>query len=174
MMMNSRIIFLVFAVAALLLATDVKSQTTPAHAFVISLGVDTGIPVPKSRTESFLTLGGDIRLQYGLTDRFALTFTTGGYHFFPIKTPGIYGYGEGPIKLGIKKFFTENIYFGAEAGVAYEATKEGLVTPPKLLLAPALGYANKHWDLSVRYESYSGQNYNFGQVALRLGYGFKL
>jgi hypothetical protein len=164
---------------ALFLATDVKSQTTPAHAFVLSLAVDAGIPTGNASTYSGYTLGGDIRLQYGVTDNFAVTFTTGGYHFFPKKIPGsnsrYSSYGVGPIKAGIKEFFTKNIYFGAEAGVGVEVTEQGFNGgQKKLLLSPALGYANKRWDIAIRYESYSGQNNNYGQVALRFGYGFRL
>jgi len=79
-------------------------------------------------------LGGDIRLQYGLSNNLAVTLTSGGYHFFPKKTGS---YGVGPIKVGIKEFFTHNLYVAAEAGVGVEVTEQGFNGgETKLLLSP--------------------------------------
>jgi hypothetical protein len=164
----------VIMAAPLFCATGAKSQTTPAHAFVLSLGVDAGLPTGTASHLTAFTLGGDIRLQYGVNKNLAATFTTGGYHFFP-KNAEDGSYGIGPIKVGVKWFFTPNLYLGAEAGVGVEVLERGYSGGhEKLLLSPAFGYANKHWDLGVRYESYSGQHNEYGQVALRLAYGFRL
>jgi hypothetical protein len=175
----SKLVAIALTTLALFFSAYVKAQTTAAHAFVLSLGIEPGLPTGSARIGTTFTLGGDIRLQYGLSDRFAVAFTTGGYHFFPKRMPGTEGrygsYGVGPIKAGIKEFFAPNLYFGAEAGVGYEVTEKGFGNGQhKLILSPALGYANKHWDVGVYYESYSGQQNNYGQVALRIGYGFQL
>jgi hypothetical protein len=76
-----------------------------------------------------------------------------------------------PLKAGFKAFFADNLYFSAEAGAGFETngTKNA-----KLLLAPGLGWANQKWDVGVRYEDFSGQNYSYGLVGLRLAYGFEL
>jgi hypothetical protein len=170
----------VLAAVAQFFAIQAQCQTTPAHGFVLAGALDVGVPTGSARTTTNFTLGGDLRLQYGLTNNFAFTVTTGGYHFFPTRIPGTdsrhLGYGVGPIKGGIKIFFLPHLYFGAEAGEAVEVTKQGIAKgQTRLLLAPSLGIANKHWDVSVRYENYSGvPNFNNGQVALRVGYGIRL
>jgi hypothetical protein len=88
-----------------------------------------------------------------------------------------------PIKAGIKYFVSSNIYLAGEAGVGietkafnYQGEPDDLAsqTHTKLLLSPGVGYANKHWDVGVRYENYSGSSANYGTVALRLAYGFGL
>jgi len=75
------------------------------------------------------------------------------------------------VKVGAKFFFNSPIYFGAEAGAGFETN---YAKNTKLLLSPGLGWANKNWDVGVRYESLSGQSDNYGTVALRLAYGFSL
>ena len=177
-MKTTKIIAVALILAATLSAKDVLSQTTPAKTLVLCLAIQTGLPTGTATIGTTFTLGGDIRLQYGLTDKLALTFTTGGYHFFPKLIPGTntrYGsYGVGPIKAGVRYFFTPNYYFGAEAGVGVEVTEEGFDGQTKLLLSPGVGYANERWDFGLRYEDYSGQNNNYGQVALRVAYGFRV
>jgi len=86
-----------------------------------------------------------------------------------------------PLKAGIKAFFTNNVYFGAEVGAGFETSVGGLYSgessdgykkDTKLIVSPALGWANNNWDVGVRYENFSGQSNNYGLVALRLAYGF--
>ncbi len=107
-----------------------------------------------------------------------MSFITGGYHFFPkqnIAPLTRESYGIGPIKAGVKYFLSTNMYLSGETGAAYEVTEHGFSgAPPKLILAPGVGYAKEHWDVGLRYESYSGQNYNYGWFAVRVAYGFKL
>jgi hypothetical protein len=166
-----------FIVAAPFFTTYVKGQTTPANALRLSIGLDAGIPTGNLTIGSDFVLGGTARLQYGLSNNFAVTLTSGADHFFSKVNPatGKYfdSFGVIPIKAGIKEFFTPNLYFGAEAGVGIEETDSG-TGEKKLLLSPALGWGNQHWDVGVRYDNYSGQNDNYGFVALRIAYGFRL
>ena len=85
--------------------------------------------------------------------------------------PGANDIGIVPLKAGIKAFFSQNGYFGAEAGAGFETNSGG---DTKLILSPTLGWANQTWDVGVRYENFSGQNNNYGLVGLRVAYGFKL
>ncbi|AYL96498.1 hypothetical protein [Mucilaginibacter celer] len=178
MKLLSKLTAAVLVMGALFFANTAKAQTTPANAFRLGLGIETGVPTGLARLGSTFTLGGTARLQYGISNDFAATFTVGGYHFFPKKIPGSdkrYGsYGEIPIKFGFKEFFVPNVYFGGEAGIAYEKLEEGW-GPHRLDLSPGLGYANKTWDVSIRYENFSGADQpRFGMVGLRLAYGFGL
>lgn len=178
MKLLSKLTAAALVIGALFFTNTVKAQTTPANAFRLGLGIETGLPTGVAKLGSTFTLGGTARLQYGISDSFALTYTMGGYHFFPKKNPVTgkrYGsYGEIPIKFGFKEFFVPSIYVAGEAGIAYEKLEQGW-GPHRLDLSPGLGWANKTWDVSLRYENFSGANQDhFGMVGLRLAYGFAL
>jgi hypothetical protein len=161
----------------LFFTTHVNAQTTPANAFRLGIGLETGIPTGNARIGSDFILGGTARLQYGVSSNFAITLTSGAYHFFPVNIPGTNtkydSFGEIPIKAGFKEFFVPNLYFGAEAGVAIEALDSG-TGPKRFILSPAVGYANNHWDVGVHYDNFSVKQGSFGLVGLRIAYGFGL
>lgn len=173
----TKLLAVAFTATTLFLTSNVKAQTTPVNALRLGIGVEGGIPTGSINNFSNFELGGTARLQYGLSNNLALTLTSGYYNFFAksitingvTSTPS--GQGLVPVKLGIKAFFAQNLYFGAEAGAGFETN---YAKNTKLLLSPGLGYANKSWDVGVRYESLSGQNDNYGTVALRVAYGFGL
>jgi hypothetical protein len=157
---------------------QVKAQTTPANAWRFGVGIEVADPTGTARIGSHFSLGGTARIQYGISDALALTFTSGAYHFFPTTNPATgsdyNSYGVIPIKAGIKAFFAPDLYVGAEGGVGIEATDDGY-GPTRLLLSPALGYANEHWDFGVHYDHFSGATgAKYGLLGLRLAYGFKL
>ena len=168
--------------AAIFLGSTVKAQTVPKDALRFGIGVEGLLPTGNLHDISNVGIGGTARLQYGIADNLALTLTSGYYNFFgkkigntDIKYPS---FGMVPVKAGIKAFFTNNLYFGAEAGAGFEtkdfyADAEGKKNT-KLILAPGIGYASKSWDVGVRYENYSGQDNNYGTVGLRIAYGFGL
>lgn len=159
---------------ALFIGTNVKAQTTPASALRFGIGLEAGIPTGNIKDYSKFELGGTARLQYGLANNLALTLTSGYYNLFATsdyKDIGGKSIGIVPVKIGIKAFFADNLYFSAEGGAGFE-TKYDKNT--KLLLSPGLGYASKSWDVGVRYENLSGQSDNYGLVGLRIAYGFGL
>lgn len=115
-------------------------------------------------------LGGDARLQYDLNKRYSVTLTTGFTHLFP-ETDYDNGLSYIPAKLGFKAFIWEDsFYVLGEVGAAFAVTKD--VDETAFVWAPGIGYANKNFDLSLRYESM--EDFNTNQIALRLAYGFKL
>jgi len=168
---------------AILFGTNAKAQTTTtsknadSSPWRLGFGIEGGIPTGDAKDGSNFELGGSARLQYGLSDAFDLTLTSGYNNFFAksvtIDNVSVKGQDLGivPVKLGIKAFFAQNIYFGAEAGAGFETVTDGNT---KLILSPALGWANQHWDVGVNYTNYSGQGNNYGSVGLRLAYGFGL
>jgi hypothetical protein len=164
-------------IAALFFTTQTKAQTTPANAFRFGIGIDAADPTGNARIGTTFILGGTARVQYGVSNNFAITLTSGAYHFFPKINPATnvrYGsYGVIPIKAGIKVFFAQNVYFGAEGGAGIEVTSAGS-GPTRLILSPAIGYANEHWDFGARYENFSGGQRSYGLVGLRIAYGFAL
>jgi hypothetical protein len=167
---------------ALLIGTNVNAQTTPASKLRFGVGLEAGAPtgaIHSSLGGSNFELGGTARLQYGVGDKLALTLTSGYYNFFgknyvnPITNATVNGssFGIVPVKAGLKAFFSDNVYFSAEAGAGFEMKG---AKNTKLILAPGLGWANQKWDVGVRYEDFSGQSNSYGIVGLRLAYGFEL
>jgi hypothetical protein len=165
---------------ALFIGTNVNAQTTPKSKLRFGLGLEAGAPT--GDVNSNFELGGTARLQYGVGDRFALMLTSGYYNFFgknyTTTLPGgatatVDGSSLGviPVKAGLKAFFSDNLYFSAEAGAGFEMNG---AKNTKLILSPGLGYANQKWDVGVRYEDFSGQSNSYGIVGLRVAYGFEL
>jgi hypothetical protein len=179
---SSKLIAAAFTFAVLFFASNVKAQTTTAPSqWRLGVGLEAGIPTGAANNFSNFELGGTARLQYDASAHFAWTLTSGYYNMFgkdvSVPTPSgtitakAADLGIVPVKLGIKTFFASNLYFGAEAGAGFETNTGGST---KLILAPTLGFANKTWDVGVRYENFSGQSNNFGLVGLRLAYAFAL
>jgi hypothetical protein len=167
---------------AILFGTSANAQTTTTKSadsspWRLGFGIEGGIPTGDAHDGSKFELGGSARLQYGLSDAFDLTLTSGYTNFFAksftVDGQSVKGDDLGivPVKVGIKAFFAQNIYFGAEAGAGFETRTDGNT---KLILSPALGWANQHWDIGVNYTNYSGQSNSYGSVGLRLAYGFGL
>jgi hypothetical protein len=188
--MKNRIKLLAIAATAVTIffANSVKAQTPTPSVWRFGIGVEGGLPTGNAHDISNFELGGTARLQYGLSEHLALTLTSGYYNFFgktytssfsdgtSTTTISVKGRSLGmiPVKAGIKGFFTDNLYVGAEAGAGFEMHEPvaGETKDTKLILSPAVGWANKSWDVGVRYENFSGQSNNYGLVALRLAYGF--
>jgi hypothetical protein len=168
-------IALAVTAAAIFFGTNVNAQTTAPNPWRLGVGVEAGIPTGNASNISSFELGGTARLQYDASDHFAWTLTSGYYNMFGKDIPGTStkyeSLGIVPVKLGIKAFFAPEFYFGAEAGAGFETVNEGST---KLILSPALGFANKTWDVGVRYENFSGQDNSYGLAALRIAYAFGL
>ena len=177
----SKFLAVALTVAALFFTSNVNAQTTPTNAWRFGIGVEGGIPTGNLNDFSKFDLGGTARLQYGISNNFALTLTSGYYDFFARSSSATIdgitytakpsNLGLVPVKVGIKAFFAGGLYFGAEAGAGFETD---YAKNTKLILSPGLGYASKSWDVGVRYENFSGQSDSYGTVALLLAYGFGL
>lgn len=171
--------------AALFFQNNAKAQNSAASNWRLGVGVDAGIPTGNISGASSFELGGTLRLQYSLGDKTALTLTSGYYNFFGKKhtiqtvtstgfttTTSSESFGLIPLKAGFKSFFNDKLYFGIEAGAAFETADYGKT---RLDVSPALGYANSTWDLSARYENIGDfGDFNYGIIGLRLAYSFKL
>lgn len=163
-----------FAVATLFASNVVKAQSrTGANDWRFGVGVEAGIPTGDLNDASKFALGGTARLQYGAAKNVALTLTSGYYNFFTKKIGNYNPPDQGliPVKAGIKAYTDGGFYISGEVGAGFE-TRYAKNT--KLLLSPGLGYSWSNVDLGVRYENFSGQSNNYGMVAARLAYGFKL
>jgi len=188
------------AVATLFTTNAVKAQsTTPPNAWRFGIGVEGGVPTGAARNYSRAMLGGTARLQYGVAQNVALTLTSGYYNMFgrdAVKLPGnnndirYKAMGLVPLKAGVKAYIGSGFYVAGEVGAGFETSVFGLVKGQsddnfkkntKFIVAPGIGYSWSNVDFGVRYEHFSGgqanyvgQNNNYGMVAARLAYGFKL
>ena len=170
-----------FAVAtALLFSASATAQDTSVEnydqGFRLGFGANIGAVVDDPYD---FALGADVRLQYDLSARYSIVLTTGFTNLFIGDDAKDLGFI--PAKLGFKAFVWEDrFYVLAEAGAGFAVTNDYDKTT--LILAPGIGYANKSFDLSLRYEHYNdfpaidnGQyDEGVGQIALRLAYGFKI
>lgn len=144
----------------------------------LGFGLSGGVPMDAEPYE--WNLGGDVRLQYDLSTRYSLTFTTGFNNFFINGDDNDFGYI--PVKGGFKAFvLKDQLYLLGEVGGAFAVTND--YDDTSLLLSPGIGYANKYFDASLRYEHYTNfptlnndgtTGKGLGMIALRLAYGFRL
>lgn len=168
------------AIAALFFGANMNAQEGSIENYDqgFRLGFGANIGAVTSDPYDF-ALGGDVRLQYDLSQRYSIVLTTGFTNLFvgdDMKDLGFI-----PAKLGFKAFVWEDqFYVLAEAGAGFAVTNDYDKT--SLILAPGIGYATKSIDLSLRYEHYSDfpainngkVDEGFGQIALRVAYGFKI
>lgn len=171
-------VLFVFAIA-LLFANNAQAQEAKNYdkGFRLGFGLNGGLPTDNDIYD--WSLGGDVRLQYDLSKRASLTLTTGFTNLFinkdAINQDGINqevkDLGFIPAKLGFKYFVWEDqFYLLGEVGAGFAVTNG--YEQNTTIWSPGIGYANKKFDLSLRYEAYP--DYETDQIALRLAYGFKL
>jgi len=188
--MKKSINYLVIAIVtiAVFFTSHAKAQTTDKGTWRLGFGLESGVETENNVEKiSNLELGGTVRLQYGLSKKIALTLTSGYYNFLGNTIPGedikFQSLGIIPVKIGAKVFFIHHLYFGAEVGEGFETKAYGIAQnqdevdygkKTKFIYSPSIGWANNSWDIGLRYESFTGDDYGYGLVALRLAYGFKL
>jgi hypothetical protein len=155
--------------------TEAEKATNYDQSFRLGFGINGGVPVGFEKNGMMtndvydFALGADVRLQYDITKRYSFVLSTGFTNLF--KGDDVKDLGFIPAKLGFKAFVWEDqFYVLAEVGGGFAVTNG--YTQNTYLWAPGVGYANKNFDLSLRYEDYT--EYNTNQIALRLAYGFEL
>jgi hypothetical protein len=161
-------------------AQDTTTMTTENYdqGFRLGFGLSGGVPLNAEPYE--FNVGGDVRVQYDLSQRYSLTLTTGFNNFFINGDDNDLGYI--PVKAGFKAFvLKDKLYLIGEVGGAFAVTNG--YNESSLLLSPGIGYANKYFDASLRYEHYTDfpklndngtTGKGLGMIALRLAYGFKI
>ena len=182
MKMTTKYITALAIAAVVFIAQNVKAQSTSYGQVRFGVGIEAGAPTYSARSLSTFMAGATGRLQVGLSNNLAAIVTSGYYNFFDktstvngasVKQPGL---GVVPVKAGVKGFFGGGIYYTAEGGAGFETSRDGATNQKDIkgILAGGLGYANKTWDVGVRYESLSGQKFDYGIIGLRVAYGFTL
>jgi hypothetical protein len=179
--MKKLIFTLLAAVAFSASFAQTKSTSSGAK---LSVGLEFGLPVGNFGNAYTIGFGGSGKAEIPVSSAFNFTMTAGYttyYYEKPIKDLakafGADTYqGYVPLKVGGKYFFSPNVYGEAEIGAAI-GTNNSAGTA--FAYAPGLGLSypvsDKHdIDFGVRYEGWSQDGGNVGQVAFRIAYKFGL
>lgn len=173
-----KILFCLLFLSSTLLVNSANAQSKNYNkGFKLGLGLDLGY---SSNNPYKMALGFDGRLQYDFSKRYSITLTSGFTNIFVDGDNN--DLGIIPIKFGFKAFiWNDEFYVMGEGGAAFAVTNN--YNKNSIIIAPSIGYATKYIDFSLRYEIYTDFPYQtidnttktgFGQLALRLAYGFKL
>lgn len=163
------LIFLFFITISILKSN--AQQTT------IGLGPEVSFPSGNSSNISAVGLGGFVKAEVDVSEKFALTAQGSltsflGKSFFGTKTPTITYI---PVKAGLKYYTSPEFYFEGQMGAVMPLNGK---TATSLVLSPGLGaYVNKKGadhkiDVGLRYESWTKSKFNF--ITFRVGYWFGL
>lgn len=153
--------------------------TVKANAQQASLGFGPEVSFPSGNSSniSAIGLGGFVKAEIDISEKFALTAQGSltsflGKSFFGAKTPTITYI---PIKAGLKYYTSPEFYFEGQMGAVMPLNGK---TATSFALSPGLGaYVNKKGanhkiDVGLRYESWTKSKFNF--ITFRVGYLFGL
>ena len=118
---TSKLFYIILSVVLLFICSNSNAQSLNSNKLRFGVGVDGILPIGNTAKGLNFGLGITPRLQYGVSEKFALTFTSGIYHFFPktitYPTSGSFsGYSFErksdiiPVKIGAKYFIGQNFY----------------------------------------------------------------
>jgi hypothetical protein len=175
---------LLTGVAAFLFIASYAQTNSTSAGPKLSIGLDFGVPVGDLAKGYTIGFGGSGKAELPLSSKFNATLTAGyiTYYFESLVKPGLRTFGLDtyagfvPVKAGGKYFFSKNVYGEAEIG-ARISTNNNYGTA--FIYAPGLGVsypvsAKHDIDFGARYEGWSKDGYNNGQVAFRIAYKFGL
>jgi opacity protein-like surface antigen len=171
-------LLLLTAITGLLTFSSASAQKDPAMSGPkLGVGVEFGLPVGDFGDVYNLGVGGSLLYQHPLSGNLNFTASAGYISFsnednalIDIKTAAI------PVKAGLRYFFAENFYGGAELGAAF-STEDGGGTA--FAYSPGIGVefpvADKAAiDLGVRYEGWSKNSHTNSFIGIRAAFNFGL
>jgi hypothetical protein len=182
-MKNIKRILIIAVVCNGLMVSRAKAQGIPLGQVKFDIGLEGGVPAYNARQLSGVMGGATGRFQVGLGDYLTVVATSGFYNLFDknstvngvsVKEPGL---GIVPVKVGLKGYLgNSGLYLIGEVGQGYETSYDDATgqKDQKNILAAGFGYVWHNWDYGVHYDSFTGQHYDYGIIALRVAYGFKL
>jgi hypothetical protein len=143
----------------------------------IGFGPEVSLPSGNSSNVSAVGLGGFVKAELDVSEKFALTAQGSltsflGKRFFGAKTPTITYI---PIKAGLKYYTSPEFYFEGQMGAVMPLNGK---TGTSFAISPGLAaFVNKKGadhkiDVGLRYESWTKSKFNF--ITFRVGYLFGL
>jgi hypothetical protein len=168
--MKFKILILTFFALAFFIQVNAQEST-------IGFGPEISFPSGSSSNVSAIGLGGFVKVELGLSDKFALTGQASvvsffGKRFFGAKTPTL---SYLPVKTGLKYYSSSTFYLEGQLGASFPINGE---TNTSFVWSPGIGTylnksdANHKLDIGLRYESWTKTKFNF--ITLRVGYLFGL
>jgi opacity protein-like surface antigen len=171
-------LFLLTAIAGIFAFTNVSAQKDPAmNGPKLGVGVEFGLPVGDFGNAFNLGVGGSLVYQQPLATNLNFTASAGYINFSSEEVLGVkISSAAIPVKAGVRYFFAENFYGGAELGAAFSTEDNGGTA---FAYAPGIGVefpvANKAAiDLGVRYESWSRDSRTNSFIGIRAAFNFGL
>jgi len=178
-------LFLLTAIAGIFAFTNVSAQKDPAmNGQKLGVGVEFGLPVGDFGDVFNLGVGGSLVYQVPVAANLNFTASAGYTSFEPKDEISaiVPNFAAIPVKAGIRYFFMENFYGGAELGAAFYT---GDYSGTAFVYSPGIGVefpvANKAAiDLGVRYEGWSKENTfrggssSNGFIGIRAAFNFGL
>jgi opacity protein-like surface antigen len=171
-------LFLLTAIAGIFAFTNVSAQKDPAmNGPKLGVGVEFGLPVGDFGDYYNLGVGGSLVYQQPLASNLNFTASAGYINFSTEEVMGVkISSAAIPVKAGIRYFFAENFYGGAELGAAFSTEDNGGTA---FAYAPGIGVefpvADKAAiDLGVRYESWSRDSRTNSFIGIRAAFNFGL
>jgi hypothetical protein len=154
----------------------------------LSLGSELNFPSGNSSNISAFGLGGFLKAEVGITEKYAITAIGGLTNFFGRRVFGATSSNltHVPLKMGFKYYSDESFYFEGQIGVSTQLNGNRQTA---IAWSPGIGTYIKSkktqskLDIGLRYEGWtSNQRFlasgsklsTFGFVGLRLGYLFQL
>lgn len=172
-----RILTLAVMIFMVLASTHVSAQERSYKRVRFGVALETGLPVGDLGNAYTVGAGGSFRLAVALSEKAAITATTGAMAFIPKSISGVDLKAQlnVPVKGGLKYMLSNKIYTLGEAGVTiarvYYPTSSGQLKSARsteFTYAANIGAQLGKFDASLRYEGYSSA----GFVGLRLGFNF--
>lgn len=171
-------LFLLTAIAGIFAFTNVSAQKDPAmNGPKLGVGVEFGLPVGDFGDFYNLGVGGSLVYQQPLASNLNFTASAGYINFSSEEVLGVKVSSAAiPVKAGIRYFFAENFYGGAELGAAFSTEDNGGTA---FAYAPGIGVefpvADKAAiDLGVRYEGWSRDSRTSSFIGIRAAFNFGL
>ena len=171
-------LFLLTAIAGIFAFTNVSAQKDPAmNGPKLGVGVEFGLPVGDFGDFYNLGVGGSLVYQQPLASNLNFTASAGYINFSSEEVLGVKVSSAAiPVKAGIRYFFAENFYGGAELGAAFSTEDNGGTA---FAYAPGIGVefpvADKAAiDLGVRYEGWSRDSRTNSFIGIRAAFNFGL
>ncbi|WP_207531951.1 outer membrane beta-barrel protein [Desertivirga arenae] len=169
--MKKLLLIAAMAVASFTASAQVESQKTK-----FGVAFEAGIPSGDAGDAYSLAIGGSVFVEKPVAASFAVTGSAGYTSWSPKKEFKDFfdSYGVIPVKAGAKYYFGKNFYGQGELGAAF-GTNDGAKTG--FIWAPGVGISypvsdKTDFDAGVRYESFSVEEFNMGQIAFRVALKF--
>jgi len=170
--------------AAIAFSASFAQSKSGSNGAKLSVGLDFGVPTGNWSNNYSIGFGGSGKAELPVSSAFNFTITAGYINYYTkggAKTIreffGASTYdGFIPVKAGGKYFFSPNFYGEAEVGARFGTNNN---SGTAFIYAPGLGVSfpvsDKHdIDFGARYEGWSQDGGNIGQVAFRIAYKFGL